>query len=67
MRSRKYSLVQHQQGSDQTRNGCAFEQDGDQENGGSSCEVEQNQRQHKLPVHCDLRHQTDQAVNDPAE
>lgn len=67
MRIRKCSLVQHQQGPGETRNGCAFEHDGDQEHGGSGREVEQNQRQHELPVHRNLRHQTDQAVNDPAE
>jgi len=66
-RTQKGSLVQHQQGSDQTRNRCAFEDDGDQENGSSGGEVEQNQGQHKFPVHRDLRHETDQAINDPTE
>jgi len=61
------SLVQHQQGSDQARNGCTLEDDGDQEHSSSGGEVEQNQGQHKLPVHRDLRHETDQSINDATE
>lgn len=60
----EYSLVQHQQGSNQTRNGRAFEDDGNQENGGGGGEVEQNQGQHELPEHRNLRHETNQAVHD---
>ena len=63
-KEQKDSLVQHQQGSDQARNRCTFEDDGDQEHSSSGGEVEQNQGQHELPVHCDFRHETDQAIND---
>ena len=63
----KCSLVQHQQGSCQTRDGCALEDDGNKENSGGGGEVEQNQGQHELPVHRDLRHETDQAVHDATE
>ena len=66
-RKSEFSLVQHQQGPGQTRDGCALEDDGNQENGGSGGEVKQNQGQHELPVHRDLRHEADQAVYDATE
>ena len=66
-RTPEYSLVEHQQGSDQTCNGCALEDNGDQEHGSSGGEVEQNEGQHELPVHRDLRHETYQAVDDATE
>ena len=61
------SLVKHQQGSGQTRDGCTLKDDGNKENGGSSGQVEQNQGQHELPVHRNLRHETDQAIHDATE
>jgi len=61
------SLVQHQQGSGQTGDRCTLEDDGNKENSGSSGEVEQNQCQHELPVYRDLRHETNQAVDDATE
>jgi hypothetical protein len=60
----EHSLVQHQQRPGQARDGCALENDGDQENGGRGGEVEQDERQHEFPVHRDLRYETDQAVHD---
>ena len=61
------SLVQHQQGSGQTGDRCALEDDRNKENSGSSGKIEQNQCQHEFPVHRDLWHETDQAVDDATE
>jgi hypothetical protein len=63
-RTPKHSLVQHQQGSDQTCNGCALEDDGNQENSGGGGEIEQDEGQHEFPVHRNLRYETDQPVHD---
>lgn len=57
------SLVQHHQGSDQARDGCALENDGDQENSGSGGKVEQNKGEHELPVHRNFGHEADQTVH----